>query len=95
MYDNVFEPIALAGCTIPNRIVRTGHGTNLRFPTPDDPYSGLMAYHEARAIGGVGMSFLEASPVHPSAAPQPDPPVEGRGDLGLREAGGDGPPNTG
>jgi 2,4-dienoyl-CoA reductase-like NADH-dependent reductase (Old Yellow Enzyme family) len=68
MYDNVFEPITLAGCTIPNRIVRTGHGTNLRFPTPEDPYSGLMAYHEARAIGGVGMSFLEAAPVHPSAA---------------------------
>ena len=68
MYDNVFEPIALAGCTIPNRIVRTGHGTNLRFPTPEDPHSGLMAYHEARAIGGVGMSFLEAAPVHPSAA---------------------------
>src|SRR5579864_8470030 len=68
MYDNVFEPITLAGCTIPNRIVRTGHGTNLRFPTPEDPYSGLMAYHEARARGGVGMSFLEAAPVHPSAA---------------------------
>jgi 2,4-dienoyl-CoA reductase-like NADH-dependent reductase (Old Yellow Enzyme family) len=67
MYENVFEPIKVAGVTIPNRIVRTAHGTMLRFPTKDDPYSGLVAYHEARARGGVGMSFLEASPVHPSA----------------------------
>src|SRR5689334_8972712 len=68
MYDNVFEPITIAGCTIPNRIVRTGHGTNLRFPTKEDPFSGLMAYPVPRARGGVGMSFLEAAPVHPSAA---------------------------
>jgi 2,4-dienoyl-CoA reductase-like NADH-dependent reductase (Old Yellow Enzyme family) len=67
MYENVFEPIKVAGVTIPNRIVRTAHGTMLRFPTPDDPYSGLVAYHEARARGGVGMSILEASPVHPSS----------------------------
>jgi 2,4-dienoyl-CoA reductase-like NADH-dependent reductase (Old Yellow Enzyme family) len=67
MYENVFEPIQVAGVTIPNRIVRTAHGTFLRFPTRDDPYSGLVAYHEARARGGVGMSILEASPVHPSA----------------------------
>jgi 2,4-dienoyl-CoA reductase-like NADH-dependent reductase (Old Yellow Enzyme family) len=43
MFENVFEPIKVAGVTIPNRIVRTAHGTNLRFPTREDPYSGLVA----------------------------------------------------
>ncbi len=59
-YDNLFEPIEVGGVTIPNRIVRAPHGTLLR---GDD----LIAYHEARAKGGVGMSTLEATNVHPSA----------------------------
>ncbi|MFI5045967.1 MAG: FAD-dependent oxidoreductase [Acidimicrobiia bacterium] len=67
MYENVFEPIQVGGVTIPNRIVRTAHSTNLRFPTREDPYTGLVAYHEARARGGVGMSILEASSVHANA----------------------------
>ena len=53
-YDNLFEPIDVGPVTIPNRIVRSAHGTML---------SGerLIAYHEARAAGGVGMSTLEAT----------------------------------
>ncbi|MGI9624536.1 MAG: FAD-dependent oxidoreductase [Acidimicrobiales bacterium] len=59
-YDNLFEPIDVGPTTIPNRIVRSAHGTVL---------SGekLIAYHEARAAGGVGMSTLEATGVHISA----------------------------
>jgi 2,4-dienoyl-CoA reductase-like NADH-dependent reductase (Old Yellow Enzyme family)/thioredoxin reductase len=68
MYDNVFEPITIAGVTLRNRIVRTAHGTNLRFPSRDDPDSGLVAYHEARARGGVAMSILEGSSVHSTSA---------------------------
>ena len=67
MYDNVFQPIQVGNVTIPNRIVRAAHGTFLDFPTRDNPDSSLIAYHVARARGGVGMSILEASPVHPSA----------------------------
>ena len=46
--------------TIPNRIVRTAHGTMLTGER-------LIAYHEARAAGGVGMSTLEATGVHANA----------------------------
>jgi 2,4-dienoyl-CoA reductase-like NADH-dependent reductase (Old Yellow Enzyme family) len=65
MYENLFEPIQAGALTIPNRIVRSAHGTLLA----GEP---LIAYHEARAVGGVGMSTLEATGVHrgaPSALP--------------------------
>jgi len=45
---------------IKNRVLRTAHGTNLGAVLSDD----LIAYHEARAKGGVGLSFTEASSVH-------------------------------
>jgi 2,4-dienoyl-CoA reductase-like NADH-dependent reductase (Old Yellow Enzyme family) len=67
MYENVFEPISVGNAEIPNRIVRTAHGTELDFPSREQPRSPLVAYHEARARGGVGLSILEASPVHDSA----------------------------
>ena len=47
-----------------NRVVSTSHQTSLvhdHLPTDD-----LLAYHEARARGGVGTIFLEATAVHPS-----------------------------
>ncbi|MFU8764989.1 MAG: FAD-dependent oxidoreductase [Haliea sp.] len=59
-YKNLFEPIVVGGCTIPNRIVRTAHSTGLSG-------DGLIAYHEERAKGGVGMTTLEAASVHASA----------------------------
>ncbi len=64
-YEHLFQPIDVGPITIPNRIVRSAHGTLL---------SGerLIAYHEARAAGGVGMSTLEATGVHcnaPSVTP--------------------------
>ena len=60
LYDNLFEPIKVGPVTIPNRIVRSAHGTHLGG-------EDLIAYHEARAKGGVGMSTLEATGVHHSA----------------------------
>lgn len=60
LYESLFRPIDVGGVRIPNRIVRTAHGTGLQG-------EGLIAYHEARARGGVGMSTLEASGVHASA----------------------------
>lgn len=68
MYEHIFQPIQVGGVTIKNRIVRTAHGTALAPPTPENPDSPLVAYHEARARGGVGMSILEASPVHHNIA---------------------------
>ena len=59
-YDVLFEPLRVGPITLPNRIVRSPHGTGLSG-------EGLIAYHEARARGGVGMSTLEATSVHPSA----------------------------
>lgn len=56
LYDNLFEPLRVGPVTIPNRIVRSAHGTLLRG-------EALIAYHEARAKGGVGMSTLEATSV--------------------------------
>ncbi len=61
LYDNLFQPIKVGPVTIPNRIVRSAHGTAL---LGED----LIAYHEARAKGGVGMSTLEATGVHHSSA---------------------------
>jgi 2,4-dienoyl-CoA reductase-like NADH-dependent reductase (Old Yellow Enzyme family) len=59
-YDCLFEPLRVGSITLPNRIVRSPHGTGLSG-------EALIAYHEARARGGVGMSTLEATSVHPSA----------------------------
>ena len=60
MYENLFEPIDVGPITIPNRIVRSAHGTLLAG-------EHLIAYHEARAAGGAGMSTLEATGVHANA----------------------------
>ncbi len=67
MYDNLFEPIRVAGLEIPNRIVRTAHGTFLKVPGPGEKTASLVRYHEARARGGVGMSILEVAAVHQSS----------------------------
>ena len=60
LYDNLFEPIRVGSVEIKNRIVRSPHGTGLGGES-------LIAYHEARARGGVGMSTIEATGVHSSA----------------------------
>lgn len=60
----VFEPIRIRGVEIPNRIVRTAHLTKLGMGVVSDD---LIQYHAARARGGVGLSILEATAVHPSS----------------------------
>jgi 2,4-dienoyl-CoA reductase-like NADH-dependent reductase (Old Yellow Enzyme family) len=62
-YPHVFSPLAVGGATIPNRIVRSAHGTLLTG-------EAAIAYHEARAAGGVGMITLEATGVHRRVASQ-------------------------
>ncbi len=58
--EHVFSPLVINGLEIKNRVLRTAHGTNLGAELSDD----LIAYHEARAKGGVGLSLTEASSVH-------------------------------
>lgn len=64
MYEHVFSPIEIAGVVIPNRVVRTAHATGIGAGRMNDD---LIAYHEARARGGVGLSVIEIMAVHPSS----------------------------
>jgi 2,4-dienoyl-CoA reductase-like NADH-dependent reductase (Old Yellow Enzyme family) len=61
---DLLSPLALGPVTLPVRVVSTSHQTSLvrdHLPTDD-----LVAYHEARARGGAGAVFLEATAVHPT-----------------------------
>ena len=59
--EHVLSPIRINKLEIKNRVVRTAHGTSMGYGDLSDD---LIAYHEARARGGVGLSVLEASSVH-------------------------------
>ncbi|MDE0063434.1 MAG: FAD-dependent oxidoreductase [Gammaproteobacteria bacterium] len=60
LYDRLFESVQVGPITIRNRIVRSAHSTGLS-------EEALIAYHETRGRGGVGMSTIEATSVHPLA----------------------------
>jgi len=62
-YEILQEPVQIGGVEIPNRIVRTAHATGF---CAGGVTPRLIGYHEARARGGVGLSFLEIAAVHPS-----------------------------
>lgn len=62
---HVHTPIRLGPVEVRNRVVRPAHQTQM-------PYRGniteqLVAYHEARARGGVGLTILETMGVHPTS----------------------------
>ena len=64
MFSNLLSPLRLGPVEIQNRIVSTAHQTTLvheHLPTDD-----FVAYHEARARGGVGLIVLEATAVDAS-----------------------------
>ena len=64
MLDDLLSPLLVGSVRLPNRIVSTAHQTTLvhdHLPTDD-----FVAYHEARARGGVGLIVLEATAVDPS-----------------------------
>lgn len=64
MYEHVLRPITVGGVEIPNRVVRTAHATGF---APGRMSDRLIAYHAARARGGVGLTILEIMGVHPSS----------------------------
>ena len=59
-----FSPIYIGSVKIPNRIVRTAHGTMFASGHINDE---LIEYHYERARSGVGLSIIEATAVHPSS----------------------------
>src|SRR3954452_14311778 len=61
-FEALLSPIALGPATLRNRVVSTAHQTSLvHDPLPTDAPA---PYPEARARGGVGAVFLEATAVH-------------------------------
>lgn len=62
-YTHVHTPIRLGPATVKNRVFRSAHGTALGGGTMSDD---LVAYHAARARGGVGLTVLEILSVHPT-----------------------------
>ncbi len=64
MYERVLSPIEIGGVAVPNRTVRTAHATGIGAGRLSDD---LIAYHQARARGGFGLTVLEILAVHPSS----------------------------
>ena len=64
MLSSLFSPLQLGPVELPNRIVSTAHQTTL--VTDHLPTDDFVAYHEARARGGVGLIVMEATAPHSS-----------------------------
>lgn len=64
-YPHALSPITVNGSVWKNRITRTAHGTG--YGVDGKVTERLIAYHEARARGGVGSLFMETCGVHPSS----------------------------
>jgi len=64
-FPHLLSPLPIGKVTLRNRIVSTGHDTVLPVDCQVSP--ALIAYHAARARGGVGLIVLQVSGVHESA----------------------------
>jgi 2,4-dienoyl-CoA reductase-like NADH-dependent reductase (Old Yellow Enzyme family) len=64
-FPHLFTPLRIGSVTLKNRIVSSGHDTVMA----ENAVIGerLIAYHAARAAGGVGLIVLQVSGVHESA----------------------------
>ena len=63
-FPHLFDPLEIRGLELKNRIAFGPHGTS-QGRTPET-LPDLVAYHEARAKGGVGLIITEAHTVHES-----------------------------
>ena len=62
-YPKLFSPVQLGALELPNRVVMAPMGTN--YADEDHKVTDrLIAYHVARAEGGVGLNILEHTAVH-------------------------------
>jgi len=64
-FPNLFRSLQIRGVRLKNRIMSTGHDTIL--PTDGLVNDALIAYHEARARGGVGLIVTQVAGVHETA----------------------------
>lgn len=64
-FAHLFEPLQIRGKRLKNRIMSSGHDTSM--PTDNLVNEQLIAYHRARAEGGVGLIVLQVAGVHDSA----------------------------
>jgi len=64
-FAHLFTPLQIRGKRLKNRIMSSGHDTSL--PTDNLVNEQLIAYHQARAEGGVGLIVLQVAGVHDSA----------------------------
>jgi len=64
-FAHLFEPLQIRGKRLKNRIMSSGHDTSM--PTDNLVNERLIAYHRARAEGGVGLIVLQVAGVHDSA----------------------------
>jgi len=64
-FRHLLSPLRIGRATIRNRIVSAGHDTTL--PTDGTVNDALVAYHAARAAGGVGLVIVQVAGVHESA----------------------------
>jgi len=64
-FTHLFEPLHIRGKRLKNRIMSSGHDTSM--PTDNRVNEQLIAYHRARAEGGVGLIVLQVAGVHDSA----------------------------
>ncbi len=65
MYERALSPLRIGGQEVKNRVVRAAHATMLARGGGISDI--LIAYHLARAEGGVGLTILEAAGVHPTS----------------------------
>ena len=65
---HLFEPLKIRSVELRNRILSTGHQTYLA--KNNQVSDELIAYHEARAKGGVGLIITEAARFHETALTQ-------------------------
>ncbi len=70
-FPHLFSPFQINDLQLKNRIVFTGHETNLN--QQGKIGERMVAYHEARARGGAGLIMTEVALVHPSAVFVADP----------------------
>jgi 2,4-dienoyl-CoA reductase-like NADH-dependent reductase (Old Yellow Enzyme family) len=69
-FTHLFSPFSLKGISIRNRILSTGHDTDLgRHGRPTEE---LVAYQRARAKGGAGLIIVQVVAVHDSARYTPE-----------------------
>lgn len=68
-YEAILAPIRLGGVDVPNRVVRAPHLT--QYTRRGEVTDQFVAYHEARARGGVGLSILESATVDRAVSPAP------------------------